>query len=125
MRDQGFNVIPLDMCNDFGENIILGRDPFPVADNSVDIILSNYVMMFLSTEERDQVIGEMQRVSKSGCMIVLELYPAKDSYIVNDEEMVAMQKDIFDRLDCAKVRYSKGKFVAEMRPLVASVRAAS
>jgi SAM-dependent methyltransferase len=114
MQDQGFRVVPLDMCNDLGENIILGKDPFPLADDSVDIILSNYVMMFLSAEERDQVIKEMKRVAKTGCKIILELYPAKDSFIVNEEEMVAMQKDIFDKLDCFQIRYSKGKFVAEM-----------
>ena len=114
MREQGFNVVPLDMCNDLGEDIILGKDKFPVEQDSVDIVLCNYVMMFLDSEERDQVITEIRRVSKWGCMIVLELYPAKDSFMVNDEEMVKMQKDIFDKLDCLKVRYSKGKFIAKM-----------
>jgi len=125
MREQGFNVTPLDMCNNFGEDMILGKDSFPLEDNSVDIILSNYVMMFLSPEERDQVIGEMKRVAKFGCMIMLELYAAKDSFAVNKEELIAMQQEIFDKLDCAKVRYSQGKFIAEMRPLVSSVRAVS
>jgi len=115
MREQGFNVTPLDMCNNFGEDMILGKDKFPLEDNLVDIILSNYVMMFLSPEERDQVIGEMKRVAKPSCMIMLELYGAKDSYAVNDEQIADMQKDIFDKLDCFKVRYSKGKFVAEMK----------
>jgi tellurite methyltransferase len=120
MREQGFNVTPLDMCNNFGEDMILGKDKFPLEDNSVDIILSNYVMMFLSPEERDQVIKEMRRVAKEDCMIMLELYGAKDSYAVNDEQIADMQKDIFDKLGCSKVRYSKGKFVAKMETFVAA-----
>ena len=115
MRDQGFRVVPLDMCNSLGEDMTLGKDKFPLEDNSVDIILSNYVMMFLDEDERDQVIEEMKRVAKFGCKIMLELYPAKDSFAVNKEEMIAMQKDIFDKLDCFKIRYSQGRFVAEMK----------
>jgi ubiquinone/menaquinone biosynthesis C-methylase UbiE len=125
MRDQGFDVTPLDMCNDLGEDMILGKDAFPLGDKSVDIILSNYVMMFLDEDERDQVIAEMKRVAKPGCKIMLELYPAKDSFAVNKAEMIVMQREIFDKLDCAKVRYSQGRFIAEMRPLVAEVLARS
>jgi len=121
MRNNGFRVIPLDMCNNLGEDMILGKDKFPVADNSVDIILSNYVMMFLSVEEREQVISEMKRVAKFGCIIMLELYPAKDSYAVDKEQMLAMQQDIFDKLECFKVRYSQGKFIAEMKPSMVEV----
>jgi len=116
MRNNGFRVIPLDMCNNLGEDMILGKDKFPVADNSVDIILSNYVMMFLDEDERDQVIEEMKRVAKFGCKIVLELYAAKDSFATTKDELIAMQRDIFDKLDCFKIRYSQGKFVAEMKP---------
>ena len=115
MRDWGFEVVPLDMCNHFGEDMILGKDKFPVADDSVDIILCNYVMMFLSPEEREQVMSEMKRVAKTGCKIMLELYPAKDSFAVDKEQMITMQKDIFDKLDCSKIRYSQGKFIAEMK----------
>jgi len=39
--------------------------------------------------------------------------------------MIVMQREIFDKLDCAKVRYSQGRFIAEMRPLVAEVLARS
>ncbi|MBT6049331.1 class I SAM-dependent methyltransferase [candidate division WWE3 bacterium] len=116
MRDQGFNVTPLDMCNDFGADMILGKDKFPLEDNSVDIILSNYVMMFLDEDERDQVIAEMKRVAKFGCKIMLELYAAKDSFAVNKGELIAMQREIFDKLDCFKIRYSQGKFIATMNP---------
>jgi len=70
--------------------------------------------MFLSPEEREQVMSEMRRVAKPDCIIMLELYPAKDSFAVDKEQMIAMQKDIFDKLNCFKIRYSQGKFIAKM-----------
>ena len=57
----------------------------------------------------------MKRVAKFGCKIMLELYAAKDSFAVNKGELIAMQREIFDKLDCFKIRYSQGRFVAEMK----------
>lgn len=113
MKSYGFeNVISLDMVNDYGIQMILGKDKMPVEDKSTDVVLCNYLMMFLNKNERKQVISEIKRIAKPFCKIMLELYPAKDSEVSNKEEMLNLQKEIFNMLGWTKVRYSQGRFIA-------------
>lgn len=80
LRSLGFhNVVGFDMSADFGYQLKLGKDRFPLLDHSVSAILANYVFMFLNKTERTQVIRELRRVAKPDCRIMVELYPAKDS----------------------------------------------
>jgi SAM-dependent methyltransferase len=113
MKSKGCHVVSVDMADDYGEKMILGEDPLPVKDHSIDIILANYVLMFLNAKERNQVIREIKRVASENCMIILELYPAKDSFAKNDEEMAKMQEQIFKKIGWEKIRYRKGKFIAK------------
>ena len=113
MTERGHTVTSLDMVNDYGKKCVLGQNKMPVENNSIDIILCNYLMMFLNYKEREQVIGEIKRVASPICKIMLELYPAKDSYALTSEDMVKMQKEIFDNLGWKKLRYSKGRFIAQ------------
>lgn len=112
VKKNGHIAIPLDMANDYGEKIILGKQKFPIIGKHADIILCNYSLMFLDHKERKQVIAEIKRISGKGCTIMVELYPAKDSYAKTEDEMIKMQKEIFDSLGWEKIRYSKGKFIA-------------
>jgi predicted SAM-dependent methyltransferase len=113
MLRQGCIVTPLDMVNDYGVKTILGKEKLPVQTNNADIILCNYLMMFLNKKERRMVIKEIQRVSKKGCKIMLELYPAKDSETKNEKEMLELQEELFTMLGWKKIKYSKGRFIAE------------
>jgi ubiquinone/menaquinone biosynthesis C-methylase UbiE len=116
MQSLGFaDVVSLDMAGDFGEQCILGVDPMPVDDNSIDIILCNYMLMFLSDEERENVLEEIKRVASDNCIIMVELYPAKDSYAKTKEAMMEMLDSIFNTLGWEKIRYARagGKFIAE------------
>ena len=115
MKGLGFpEVFSLDMAGDYGTKCILGVDPIPIEDNYVDIILCNYSIMFLSPEERVSLMSEIKRVANDGCFIMVELYPAKDSYAKNKEEMMTMLSEIFESLGWEKIRYAKagGKFIA-------------
>jgi len=107
------SVIPLDMVNDYGIKTVLGKQNLPVKPNYADIILCNYLMMFLNKKERKMVIKEIKRVSKKGCKIMLELYPAKDSETKNEKEMLELQQELFTMLGWKKIKYSKGRFIAE------------
>jgi hypothetical protein len=78
-----------------------------------DLILVNYVFMFLNAIERKILIEDIKKTSSLICRIVVELYPAKDSYIKNDKEMVKMQKEIFNQLGWRKIKYTKGRFIAQ------------
>ena len=113
MKSLGHDVVSLDMVNDYGRKCILGQDKIPLPAGSVDVVLCNYLLMFLDRVERNQVLDEIQRVAVPGCKIMVELYPAKDSFATSAEDMVVMQKEIFDKLSWKKLRYSKGKFIAE------------
>ena len=115
MQSLGFSdVVSLDMAGDFGEQCVLGVEPMPVDDNSIEIILCNYLLMFLSDEERNHILKEIKRVSANDCIIIVELYPAKDSYAKNKEEMMEMLDAIYESLGWDKVRYARagGKFIA-------------
>ena len=104
-------VCSLDMVDD-DNPMILGKDRFPLQDNSIDIVLANYIFMFLDKAEREQVLSEIKRVAGPECVIMVEMYAAKDSHATTKEDCLAMQKDIFDSLGWEKVRYSQERFIA-------------
>jgi len=107
------NNVAFDMCNDYGYKITLGEERIPLLDHTVDIILANYVLMFLNSKEQNQVIGELQRVAKKDCRIMVELYAAKDSFAKTEDAMVKMQKKLFNTIGWEAMLYSKGRFIAK------------
>jgi len=114
MKSMGIkNIVSLDMAGDYGSQCTFDGSPLPLFENTVDIVLANYSLMFLSPKERRRVISDIKKSAKKSCYIIVELYPAKDSYCKTDEEMLKMQKDIFDQLGWGKILYSKGKFIAK------------
>jgi SAM-dependent methyltransferase len=54
MKEKGYVVTSVDMVEDFGNKNIIGEDPLP--SDKYDIILDNYILMFLDKKERKQVI---------------------------------------------------------------------
>jgi len=114
MKERGHSVLSLDMVDDYGCEMVLGIDSLPMKDKTADIILCNYLLMFLSKKERTQLIKEFKRIASDGCMIMVELYPAKDCYAKTKEEMIEMQAEIFNSLKWKhKIRYSQGQFIAQ------------
>jgi SAM-dependent methyltransferase len=112
MKKRGHRVVSLDMVDDYGKEATLGKQPLPVTRRA-DIILCNYLMMFLSKKERRQLIKDIKRISAPDCTIMVELYPAKDSFAKTKEDMLVLQKEIFDALGWEKIRYSQGRFIAK------------
>jgi hypothetical protein len=113
MRQLGCtNSIAFDMAGDYGHKLILGEETFPVLNNSVSVILANYVFMFLDKKERNQVIGEITRMAKPDCRIMIELYPAKDSFAPTEKQCTDLQKELFRQLGWEKILYSKRRFIA-------------
>jgi trans-aconitate methyltransferase len=114
LRSMGFDTVPFDMVKDYGFQFSLGNDKFPLFKKSVDLILANYIFMFLDKRERKQVYEELRRVAAYGAIIVVELYPAKDSHAVNDEELEELQEEIMKELNAEKIHYIKQKFIARI-----------
>lgn len=119
LRELGFGKVSgYDMCADAPGSVpvVLGHTPFPCSDGKADVILANYVFMFLDEAETTQVLREINRSSHAGSMLVLELYPAKDSRIRDDKQMLNMQHDLYEELmrdaaSWASLRWCKGKFL--------------
>lgn len=113
MKKKGYKVVSFDMVNDYGKKATLGKDKLLVKDHSVNVILCNYLLMFLNKKERSQLLKEIKRIAARHCKIMVELYPAKDSEAKTKQEMLDMQEEIFDNLKWTKIRYSQGRFIAE------------
>jgi SAM-dependent methyltransferase len=105
MADLGYGVYPIDMVDDFGIEIILGEDPLP--NVKYDILLANYILMFLDEDTRAKVMGEINDRSKEGSVLMIEMYPAKDAYEYDFDSMV----DYFLNSGWDKVRKSKDRCV--------------
>lgn len=79
MVAQGYTVDSIDMVGDFGKKCMLGEDPLPKR-YKYDILLANYVLMFLDNRAYEKTIAEMLKVAKVRSWVMIEMYPAKDAY---------------------------------------------
>jgi SAM-dependent methyltransferase len=102
----GLDIFP--SCQN-AQQFEIGNDRLPDIYMGWDLILVNYVFMFLNAVERKMLIEDIKKTSSSICKIVVELYPAKDSHIKNDKEMVKMQERIFKQLNWSTIKYTKGR----------------
>jgi SAM-dependent methyltransferase len=116
MRGLGAAVVPLDMVAGKGcaGACVLGKEPLPCPDLSVDVVLANYVFMFLDDSERKQVVAEIKRICRPRAKVMVELYPALDSYAHTATELGLMQRQLFDMLGGSRILYSKFKFITEI-----------
>lgn len=112
------NVLSLDMVADYsrGFSCNMGQKRLPLLNNTVNIVLANYIFMFLNEREWHNVIREIKRAADPNrCAIMVELYPAKDSYTPDIKSVLKLQVELFAYLNWDKVLYSKGRFIAENR----------
>jgi SAM-dependent methyltransferase len=81
VKSLGFQkVMPMDRAGDFGLEIDLGTEKLPLKNETVDLVLCNYLLCFMSPKERKHMCQEINRVATNGCHLVIELYPAKNGY---------------------------------------------
>ena len=113
MKEKGFQVVSLDMGNDYGSNCLIDGSPLPLFENTVDVILVNFLFMFLKRSERKRIIKDLKKSARGNCTVMVELYPAKDSETKTEKEMIKLQKELFDDFGWEKVLYSKGRFIAK------------
>jgi len=87
LRSKGLVVEDIDVCHkDVKQRYDLGENVIPVPASSVNLILLNYVLMFLSEAELSHLAEEIRRVAKYNCLIVIEMYPAKDSHCKTNDD---------------------------------------
>ena len=68
--------------------------------------------MFLNDKERKFLLEEIKRVAAKDALIMVELYPALDSYFKTEAECLGFQKEFFGALGWQKIKYYKLKFIA-------------
>jgi SAM-dependent methyltransferase len=108
MKSEGFrDVTSLDMKPDYGVAMTLGEDTMPVPDGSADIILANYVLMFLNHREFTQVMNEIERIAAPGAYLMYELYAAKDSHCKTKQALISCRDGIAARVGWDKIRYAQ------------------
>ena len=108
MKKLGFtDVTPVDMKPDYGVAITLGKDPLPAEDKKANIILANYVFMFLNKKELNQVLDQIKRIAADDCILMFELYAAKDSSCKDMDALVKYRDHVAKRLGWDKIRYAK------------------
>jgi len=116
-KEMGFkDITSFDMVDDYGIKLTLGSEGFPLPNQSVDAVIANYIFMFLSPKERRQVTKEIKRVAKPGCMIMVELYPAKDSFAKDQETSDKLLSTLIESLGSDTILKSKDRFVACYSP---------
>lgn len=117
LKSIGFKkVVALDMVGDFGIKCVLGKDKIPAKNKSAGLILCTYIFMFLNKKERKKLFNEVNRVADKNCYLMVELYPAKDSFFKTLEASLNFQKKLYNDLErrgWGKIKYSKQKFLME------------
>jgi SAM-dependent methyltransferase len=112
MKGLGCNVLPLDMKDDYGIRCVFGKDMLPAPDNSYDIVLMNYILMFLDMKEMWHLLSEVNRVSRVGGRAMVEMYAAKNSMTPTDASVFERMPMIKEMLGWKIVREERMRFVA-------------
>jgi len=115
MKEQGFeHIYSYDMVGDTGEEFVLGHDSFPLPMSAADIVLANYIFMFLDVWENMKIMQEVDRIVKPDGYFMVELYGAEDSFYSTEEKIADLQKEIIDFMEkrgWEKVHSIKEKFI--------------
>ena len=89
----GFVSIPIDSVGDFGIECSVGNENLPFVAGSIKGFLLNYVLMFLSESERNNLYNDIWRCANKECVIMVELYPSKDIYTPTKESMLDLMEE--------------------------------
>jgi SAM-dependent methyltransferase len=89
LKSLGYEVFSFDKSPDYGKEIDLSEDNLP-RKPTPNIILCNYVLCFLDNKGRKHLCNEINSISKSGTILMVELYPAKTGVVYSTEEIKKM-----------------------------------
>ena len=115
---QGYAVRPFDMaakCMVVANQCILGHEQLTVPSSCVQLVLMNYVAMFLNKAERRHVVSEIERIAAPLCQLVVELYPAKDSEAPDEPACERLRNELiksFTDRDWVIQHKVKNRFIA-------------
>ena len=110
---QNGNVDPIDMAVDFGIKCILGENPLP--NKKYDILLANYILMFLDEGTRYKVMEEMNvKIDyKVGTMIEVPRACITADEIATEAEFFSFGTNDLTQLTFGFSRDDAGKFLPD------------
>ena len=117
LRDLGMHVMSLDGKGDYGIKWKAGNK-IPTEAGSVDIILCNYVLMFLKGCTRNDVYAEIDRVAVNGCRLMIEVDNIKNSLINTEDLLEELNDEIkveFEDRGWRVLKLLKNKYIYEKR----------
>ena len=104
----GFDIKP--EPNSFYLDLNDGRLPLP--SHSVHIVLMNYVLMFLDRTAILKILLEVERVLRSGGVMVIELYPAENSGHTTQADLNRILSIVMTRTDtCRIIKKTKNRLI--------------
>ena len=101
----GMKVDSVDMAGDYGMKRMLGSDPLP--KRKYGTILANYILMFLNSKERYNVMRDIQDRALPGAVLMIEMYPAKDAHDYDFDKIVGY----FEKRGWKRLRRSVDKTI--------------
>jgi ubiquinone/menaquinone biosynthesis C-methylase UbiE len=114
LKSMGFrDVTSLDYLDDYGQKWN-ASDDIPVADNSMDIIICNYIFMFLDDGELEKVFKEISRVAACGCVLIVEVMPIKTSLTPDDVKVAELKEKVLKSFESWRIGHiTKYRFLVE------------
>jgi len=110
LREHGIQPLPFDRCPDYGQEWKASED-IPV-NGFVDGVLLNYILMFLTEAELVKIASEINRLTKSGAILMVELEVVKMSFTDTMEKVKTLKAKFMDLLRWEIVKEDSRRFIA-------------
>lgn len=112
MKNHEFEVVSLDLKPDYGMQWDLNQGCLPVFSSSIDVILLQYVLMFIPKDAMMGIIdASCEALKPMGCAII-EFYPAKESFYPTQAKAQEACREAVNR-----VTLKHGLFIYFVEPL--------
>jgi SAM-dependent methyltransferase len=108
MDSRGWNVLAFDQHADYERSIQWDlRQPLPVSPGAAEVVLLQFVLMFLSKTARERLVKQVRTMVAPTGFIVVELYAAKDA-VMKQEEFGPFLDELIRKFDEFTVIKRKG-----------------
>jgi ubiquinone/menaquinone biosynthesis C-methylase UbiE len=97
LKQLGMHVMSLDGKGDYGIQWIAGSQ-IPTESNSAAAILCNYFLMFIEQRTRNDIYTEIDRVSRKGTRLMVELEKVKQSLTPTECTLNALNEEVQDSM---------------------------
>jgi SAM-dependent methyltransferase len=96
LQSLGYDVLSFDLKPDYGLQVDLTKQFPAIWRQSVDVVLLQYVLMFLPPEYLGGFLRNVIMTCKSGAVLVIELFNAKDSYYTTKEQLAELERRVLE-----------------------------